>query len=206
MKKSILIGISGLPGSGKTRFARNLSSFFSKEQVLVFSSDNYYKSQDHIPLELRHETNFDHPDALDFDLMRLHIEALVSGNSVIAPVYDFVEHTRINQTVEMHSTPIIIIEGILLIAMEEIRKLMDIKVFIDVPPDICLIRKINRDMKQKQRGIDKIIDMHVKNVSDTSRAFVIPSKRYADVIVTGGGDNKHALNMFRLMMSELIQK
>ncbi len=205
MKTSTLIAVSGLSGSGKTRLVQNLCSFFNPGEVALFLSDNYYKNQDHIPIQLRDSVNYDHPSAIDADLMAEHIQQLAAGHDVATPLYDFVTHTSIKgMEVLVRSAPVIIVDGIFLLAIEKIRNMMDLKVFMDVPHDVCLVRRIYRDLKQKKRDLDTIMDMHMNNVSDMAQDFIIPSKRHADILVSRGGENKHALNMLKLTIQDIL--
>ncbi|MDZ5762042.1 Uridine kinase [Candidatus Cyrtobacter comes] len=205
MKTSTLVAVSGLSGSGKTRFVQNLYSFFDPQQVTLFSSDNYYKNQDHIPIQLRDGVNYDHPSAIDADLMAEHIQKLAEGDDILMPLYDFVTHTSIKgMEIMVRSAPVIIVEGLFLLAIEKIREMMDLKIFIDVPHDVCLVRRMYRDMKQKKRDLDTIMDMHMNNVSNMAQDFIIPSKRHADILFSRGGDNEHALNMLKLTIQNIL--
>ncbi len=203
-KRGILIGISGASGSGKTLVADTLYEQLGSEKVVILQEDSYYKNLSHLPFEERVKYNFDHPDAFDHDLLLLQLNELLAGKSVEHPVYDFTTHTRKNETRKVGPHEIIILEGILLLSVPEVRQLMDIKIFIDTQPDICFIRRLERDIKERERSVDSVINQYMKTVRPMYLQFVEPSKRYADIIIPHGGKNVIAIDIIRSKIEKLL--
>lgn len=189
----ILIGIAGGTGSGKTTLAQKIKKAFPNDSVFI-SQDSYYKDLSHLPIEERAKTNFDHPDSLDFTLMETHLLALMRGESIRQPLYSFHIHTREKETIEVQSTPLIIVEGILLFSIPKIRDLFDLKIYVDTDDDIRVLRRIERDMKERSREFDNIRYQYLSTVKPMHDQFVEPSKQFADIIVPRGGHNDIALN------------
>ncbi len=193
--KPLIIGIAGGTGSGKTTVARNVARALHTESVAFIDMDAYYRNFAHLPFEERRKVNWDHPDAFDWDLLIDQLTRLVAGESINKPVYDFVTHTRSEQTLVVPPARVVVIDGILLFADQRIRGLCDVKVFVEADADVRLIRRIRRDMKKRGRPLDDIIDQYLHTVQPMHLQFVEPSKRYADVIVPRGGHNPVAIDM-----------
>jgi uridine kinase len=190
---SLLVAIAGGSGSGKTTLAQQIHRSL-EEDVLIVSQDSYYKDLSHLPLEEREKTNFDHPDAIDFTLMHEQLNQLASGKSIAKPIYDFSIHSR-SGSEEVHSKRIIVVEGILVLAIPEIREMMDIKIFVDTDDDIRLLRRIERDIKERGRTLEGVHKQYIATVRPMHLKFVQASKRYADVIIPAEEPNPTALSM-----------
>ena len=192
---TILIGIAGGTGSGKTTLANRLVESFGGDEVSILRHDNYYKRHDDMPYEERCKLNYDHPDAFDTQLLYEHICALKGGKAIQMPVYDYTVHNRSDETVGVNPAPVIVLEGILIFAERRLCDLMDIKVFVDTDADVRILRRIIRDVKQRGRSLDSVIDQYLTTVKPMHEQFVEPSKRRADIIIPEGGENKVALDM-----------
>ena len=193
--KPLIIGIAGGTGSGKSTVARNVAKALSTSSVAFIDMDAYYRNFAHVPLEERRQINWDHPDAFDWELLIEQLSALVRGQAIDKPVYDFVSHTRSAQTVRIPAAEVVVIDGILLFTDARVRDLCDVKVFVDADADIRLIRRIRRDVAKRGRTLDDVIDQYLTTVQPMHLQFVEPSKRYADVIVPRGGHNPVAIEM-----------
>ena len=193
--KPLIIGIAGGTGSGKSTVARNVAQALSTSSVAFIDMDAYYRNFSHVPLEERRLINWDHPDAFDWDLLLAQLSALVAGEAIEKPVYDFVSHTRSTKTVRIPAADVVVIDGILLFVDGRVRDLCDVKVFVDADADIRLIRRIRRDVAKRGRSLDDVIDQYLTTVQPMHLQFVEPSKRYADVIVPRGGHNPVAIEM-----------
>ena len=191
---TMIIGIAGGTGSGKTTLTEKLKAEFG-EDVSVLYHDNYYKSHSEMPYEERTRLNYDHPDAFETDLMIRDIQALRRGETVRCPVYDYTIHDRSGETVEVRPTKVIIIEGILIFENQALRDLMDIKIFVDADADVRILRRIMRDVKKRGRSLDSVVNQYLTTVKPMHQQFVEPSKRYADIVVLEGGHNLVALDM-----------
>jgi len=191
----MIIGICGGTGSGKTTVANRILESVNASDVAFIQQDSYYRNLKDLPLDYRQAVNFDHPDALDNDLLVHHIRKLKGGGSVELPLYDFKTHTRRNETVMIDPKPIVIIEGILIFVDPRLLEQMDIKVFVDTPDDIRFIRRLRRDIAERGRTIDSVIDQYLKTVRPMHMQFVEPSKRYADVIIPEGGHNLVSIDL-----------
>ncbi len=181
----MVIGICGGSGSGKTTVAHKILDAV-RDRVLFIQHDHYYKDLSHLPLEDRHRLNFDHPDALDTDLLVEHVRMLKAGRPVERPVYDFTVHTRRPETVRIEPKPAILLEGILLFEHAGLRSLMDIKIFVDTDADLRFIRRLQRDITERGRTVESVIQQYMETVRPMHLEFVEPSKRYADVIIPEG--------------------
>ena len=190
----MVLGVAGGTGSGKTTLTRRLKERFG-DQISVISHDNYYKRQDHLTYDERCRTNYDHPDAFDTDLMDEHLAALKRGETIYCPVYDFSEHNRSDDLLEIKPAPVILVEGILIFASQELCDLMDIKVFVDTDADVRILRRIVRDVKKRGRTLDSVVSQYLTTVKPMHEQFVEPSKRRADLIIPEGGKNPVALEM-----------
>jgi uridine kinase len=191
----MIIGICGGTGSGKTTVANRILESVSASEVAFIQQDSYYRNLKDLPLDYRQAVNFDHPDALDNDLLVHHVKKLKAGGSVELPLYDFKTHTRLNETVLIEPKPIVIIEGILIFVDPRLLEQMDIKVFVDTPDDIRFIRRLRRDIAERARTIDSVIDQYLGTVRPMHMQFVEPSKRYADVIIPEGGHNLVSIDL-----------
>ena len=191
---TMIIGIAGGTGSGKTTLTEKLKAEFG-EDVSVLYHDNYYKSHSEMPYEERTRLNYDHPDAFETDLMIRDIQALRRGETVRCPVYDYTIHDRSGETVEVRPTKVIIIEGILIFENQALRDLMDIKIFVDTDADVRILRRITRDVMERGRSLESVIGQYLTTVKPMHQQFVEPSKRYADIVVLEGGHNLVALDM-----------
>lgn len=192
---TILIGIAGGTGSGKTTLADKLVDSFGSQEVTVIRQDNYYKRHDDMDYEQRAKLNYDHPDAFDSDLFYEHIVALKQGKPVEIPVYDYTIHNRSEETILINPTPVIVLEGIMLFVEKVLCDLMDIKVFVDTDADVRILRRIVRDVKERGRSLESVIGQYLTTVKPMREQFVEPSKRRADIIVPEGGENQVALEM-----------
>ncbi len=195
MTRPVIIGLAGGSGSGKSTILRRLLQELGPDRVSVLEHDAYYRDLCDIPLEDRLRVNYDHPDSLETSLLVQHVEALLDGKSVDKPIYDFTEHTRSDRTEHIDPTPIIIVEGILVLAEPELTERMDIRLFVDTDDDIRLIRRIRRDMVERGRSLESILGQYESTVRPMHIEFVEPSKRNADVIIPRGGRNEVAFDM-----------
>ena len=191
---TILIGIAGGTGSGKTTLTRHLKEHFGKD-VTVIGHDSYYKRQVGRTYEERAKVNYDHPNAFDTDLLIRHLQELKAGRSIQCPVYSFVEHNRTDQTVEIQPAKVIIVEGILIFENQELRDLMDIRIFVDSDADIRLCRRIKRDVEKRGRSLESVLTQYQQTVKPMHERYVEPSKKYAHLVVPEGGKNVVALDM-----------
>jgi len=185
----MIIGICGGTGSGKTTVANRILESVSRDEVIFLQQDSYYRDLDRMPLDYRRKVNFDHPDAIDNDLLVEHVRELKAGRAVELPVYDFKTHARRPETLRTEPRPIIIVEGILVFNDERLRREMDVKVFVDTPDDIRFIRRLRRDVAERGRTVESVIEQYLATVRPMHMQFVEPSKRHADVIIPEGGHN-----------------
>ena len=192
--QTMVIGIAGGTGSGKTTLTRKLKERFA-EDVTVINHDNYYKSHSHIPFAERCKLNYDHPDAFDTPLLIEHLTALRRGETVQCPTYDYSIHDRSDKTIQLRPTHVIIVEGILIFADPDVRELMDVKIFVDTDADTRILRRVLRDVKDRGRTLDSVVSQYLTTVKPMHEAFVEPSKKHADIIVPEGGRNTVALDM-----------
>jgi uridine kinase len=192
---SLIIGICGGTGSGKTTVANRILESVSASEVVFIQQDSYYRNITDLPLDYRHIANFDHPDALDNDLLVNHVRRLKSGEAVDLPLYDFRTHTRMNETRHVEPKPIVIVEGILIFADPRLLEQMDIKVFVDTPDDVRFIRRLRRDLAERGRTVESVIEQYIATVRPMHMQFVEPSKRHADVIIPEGGHNLVSIDL-----------
>lgn len=191
----MIIGICGGTGSGKTTIANRILASVSADEVVFIQQDLYYRNLKDMPLDYRNAANFDHPDALDNDLLVNHLKKLNAGEPVELPIYDFRTHTRLPDTTPIQAKPIVIVEGILIFAEPRVLEQMDIKVFVDTPDDIRFIRRLNRDIAERGRTLDSVIEQYINTVRPMHNQFVEPSKRHADVIIPEGGHNLVSIDL-----------
>ena len=204
--KPVVIGIAGGSGSGKTTVQRQIMQVFGPERIALLDHDAYYKDLSHLPFEERMVFNFDHPDALETALMVQHIDQLIAGQPVEKPVYNFTTHSREAYTERVEPRSVIILEGILILAEPALRERMDIKIFVDTPDDVRLMRRIRRDMVERGRPIENILDQYERTVRPMHLEFVEPSKRYADIIIPRGGHNQVAIEMVMARIAALLNR
>lgn len=193
--KPLVIGIAGGSGSGKTSVTNAIYDVFKDHSVVVIEHDYYYKDQSHLSFEERLETNYDHPLAFDTDLLIQHIHQLINRQKIEKPIYDYTEHTRSAETMIIEPKDVIIVEGILILEEIELRELMDIKLFVDTDADLRIVRRILRDIHERGRSIDSVIEQYLSVVRPMHNQFVEPTKKYADIIVPEGGKNKVAIDL-----------
>ncbi len=204
--RAFIIGICGGTGSGKTTITNRLSRELADSGVLVLQQDHYYKDLSHLPLEERSQHNFDHPNALDAELFIEHVRQLKDGKSIERPVYDFTQHRRVQETARLESQPAILVEGILIFENEALRNLMDIKIFVDTDADLRFIRRLVRDIRDRGRTLESVVEQYQKTVRPMHLEFVEPSKRYADIIIPEGGHNEVGIDLVLQKVRSLISK
>ncbi|MBQ6654979.1 MAG: uridine kinase [Erysipelotrichaceae bacterium] len=205
MKKPVVIGIAGGSASGKTSVAEILcQSFDDSKSVTIIRQDDYYKNQSHLPFQERLKTNYDHPFAFDNDLLVEQLDALIAGKSIEKPTYDYVNHTRSSVTEIVEPADVILLEGLFVLEDEELKKRLDIKVYIDTDADIRFIRRLKRDVKERGRTLESVCDQYMNTVRVMHEAFVEPSKRYADVIIPEGSHNRVAIDLLLTKISSVI--
>ncbi len=203
-KRSVIVGVAGGTGSGKTTIARTIYEQLGPDKVAYIPHDAYYYDLSHLPLEERAKRNFDHPDSLETSLLIEHLKQLREGLPVEIPVYDFATHTRRPETRRVEPRPIILVEGILVFVEPELRDLMDIKIYVDTDPDIRFIRRLVRDINERGRTMESVIRQYLETVRVMHLEFVEPSKRYADIIIPEGGFNTVALDMVLARLRSMI--
>ncbi len=203
-KKGILIGIAGASGSGKTLLANTIIQQLGTDKVTMIAEDSYYRDLSEVPLDQRQNHNFDHPDAFDHELLYEHLQLLLAGESIEQPVYDFTTHSRKQETRKYGPHNIIVLEGILIFTELKIRSLMDIKVFIDTPMDICFIRRLLRDIEDRGRTMESVVDQYLNTVKPMYHQFIEPSKRHADIIIPHGGKNIVGVDLLKTKIDQLL--
>lgn len=204
--RPLIIGVAGGTGSGKTTVARKLKESYPPHCVQVIAQDSYYKDQSHIPLEERHKTNYDHPNAYDNELLIAHLDALRRGESVEQPVYSFITHTRVAETKTVNPAHILVVEGILALEDARLRERMDVKIFVQTDADVRFIRRLKRDILERGRALNDVIEQYQKVVRPMHLQFTEPSKRYADIIIPEGGSNVVAIEMVRAWIDNMLTK
>lgn len=206
MKNCILIGVAGGSGSGKTTVAHNLVKAFKSEDAVLVEQDAYYRELTNLTIEEKAAVNFDHPDSIEFDLLKEHLTKLVNNEAIDRPIYDFTTHARKEGSVRIEPSKIIIVEGILLFAVPEIREMFDVKIFVDTDADEMILRRIERDMNERGRSFESVKNQYLTTVKPMYLEFCEPSKRYADVIIPRGGENKVAIDMITSNLKRFLQK
>ncbi|EED32737.1 uridine kinase [gamma proteobacterium NOR5-3] len=202
-----VIAIAGPSGSGKSLFAETLCAEVRRDApqlgVVLIKEDAYYRDQGQIPFEDREKVNYDHPSAIEQDLLARHLRELTAGNAVESPLYDYTVHSRKSETVRIEPAAVIIVEGILLLTDAALREAFDIKFYMDTPLDICLLRRMARDIKERGRSLDSVTTQYQQTVRPMYHEFIRPSVRYADMVITRGGRNRVALDVVRNMLLSL---
>ncbi|HPS10971.1 MAG TPA: uridine kinase [Paludibacteraceae bacterium] len=202
----LIIGIAGGTGSGKTTVVRKIVERLPAGEVVLLPQDSYYKDSSHLPLEERLEINFDHPDSIEFDLLTKHLKELRKGHSVEQPIYSYLTCTRADETITVNPRDVVIVEGILVLCNPELRKMMDLKVFVDADPDDRLIRVINRDIVERGRSVNKVMERYEQTVKPMHQQFIEPTKRYADLIIPQGGNNHIAIDILTKYIENNLNK
>ena len=203
-KKTIILGIAGPSASGKSLLANTIVNGLGSDQVVIITEDSYYKDNSHLPFEAREKINYDHPDAFDHALLVEHIKQLQAGKSVQIPIYSHSKHVRLPETRHVGGHSIIIVEGILLFSEETLRELMDIRIFMSAPLDVCLIRRLKRDVVERHRSVASVLLQYETTVRPMYLQFIEPSSRYADLIVPRGGENHIAIDTIQAKIRELL--
>jgi len=201
----LIIGIAGGTGSGKTTVVNRIIESLPQGEVVVIPQDSYYMDNSHLPLEQRQEMNFDHPESIEFELLVEHIRKLKNGEPIEQPIYSYLTCTRAKETVPIQPRHVIIVEGILIFSCDELRKLMDIKVFVDADADDRLSRVIARDIVERGRSVNKVLERYEKTVKPMHLQFIEPTKRYADIIVPQGGNNSVAINILTSIIEKTLR-
>ena len=202
----LIIGVGGGSGSGKTTVVNKIVEGIGKDQIVLIEHDSYYRDLSHLPLSERVKQNFDHPASLETELLIRHLDALKKGYKIDMPVYDFVEHTRAAETISVEPRKVILIDGILIFSEPNLRKRMDIKLFVDTDDDVRLLRRLKRDINERGRDFDGVLNQYELYVRPMHLEFVEPSKRYADIIIPRGGENIVALDMINALIKRKLQE
>ena len=206
----IIIAITGASASGKSSIAstvhKELCNELGCQEIGIIAEDSYYKDQSHLEMSERVKMNYDHPNSMDRDLLIQHLKDLKNGTAVDIPVYSYVDHTRTGETKHFTPKKIVILEGILLLTDERVRQVADISVFVDTPSDICFIRRLQRDMEERGRSLQSVIDQYRATVRPMFLQFIEPSKQYADIVIPRGGKNRIAINMLKAQSLHLLNE
>lgn len=206
MSSSLIIAIAGASGSGKSLFTENLLKEFCEQgkQVQVLREDHYYRAQDHLAMAEREKNNYDHPNAFEHELLVTHLQSLKNNQAIDYPHYCYKTHTRLAETTKLDPAPVIIVEGIMLLACPELQPLYDVKIFVDTPLDICLLRRIKRDIAERGRTLSSVAQQYESTVKPMYHQFIAPSRFTADVIVTQGGENRIALDVIKSHIQQAL--
>lgn len=205
-KPPFIIGIAGASGSGKTTLSERILEEIGKDKIALLPHDAYYRNQDHRSFEERLKVNYDHPESLETELLIEHIHQLKNGQTVQLPVYDFVHHTRAKEVIQVEPKKLILIEGILIYVEKQLRQLFDMKLYVDTDQDICFIRRLRRDIVERGRTMESVVNQYLQMVRPSFLEFVEPTKRYADVIIPEGGLNQVASEMVIARLNNLLQR
>ncbi len=203
-EKPIIVGVAGGTASGKTTISDAILARVGRDRVAFIQHDAYYRNQSHLPFEERVKVNYDHPDSLETELLIAHLDALCRWQAVDMPVYDFAQHTRAAQTRRVEPRPVILVEGILIFAEKALREHFDIKIYVDADPDLRVIRRIQRDIAERGRTVDSVVEQYLRTVRPMHIEFVEASKRYADVIIPHGGFNLIAIDMVSTRIMSML--
>ncbi|MEH7490782.1 uridine kinase [Neobacillus niacini] len=206
MRKPVVIGVAGGSGSGKTSVTKAIYDSFKGHSITMIQQDYYYKDQSDLPFEERLKTNYDHPLAFDNELLIEHIEKLLRYEPIEKPVYDYSIHTRSKEVIAVEPKDVIILEGILILEDERLRNLMDIKLYVDTDADIRIIRRLSRDIKERGRTLDSVIEQYTNVVRPMHNQFIEPTKRYADVIIPEGGQNHVAIDLMVTKIQTILEQ
>jgi len=205
-----IIAIAGASASGKSLFSQTIYNELVNElepgAIAILEEDAYYRDQSHLPFDHRTQTNYDHPDAFEHELMCKHLMQLRAGNAVEVPIYDYAQHTRSEKTRRINPAKVIIVEGILLLSDEKLREEFNIKVFIDTPLDICLMRRMQRDIEERGRSLPSVIEQYQATVRPMFYQFIEPSKQNSDLVVTRGGKNRVAIDLIKSKITQILQQ
>ena len=201
--KPFVMGIGGGSGSGKSTIVQELKEQLGPEKMSVLHHDAYYRHRPELTIEERHKINFDHPDSLETQLMVKHLDQLISGKNVNIPIYDFEQHLRSSKTKQVAPCPILIIDGILVLNETKLREKMNLIVFVDVPPDLRFIRRLERDLCERGRSVESVTTQYLSTVRPMHEKFVEPSKQYADILIPGGGHNLQAVRLLLALLKTL---
>lgn len=204
--KPVIIGVTGGSGSGKTSVTKAIYDVFQDQSIAIIEQDYYYKDQGNIPYEERLKTNYDHPLAFDNDLLIEHISQLLNREAIEKPVYDYTVHTRSEKTIPVEPKDVIIVEGILVLEDERLRNLMDIKLYVDTDSDLRIIRRMLRDINERGRTIDSVVDQYINVVRPMHNQFIEPTKRYADIIIPEGGQNHVAIDLMVTKIQTILEQ
>ncbi|PUB12251.1 uridine kinase [Paenisporosarcina sp. OV554] len=204
-KRPIVIGIAGGSGSGKTSVTKAIYDVYKEKSVVVIEQDYYYKDQSHLEFEERLATNYDHPHAFDNELLIEHIHQLLSRHAIEKPVYNYEIHTRSSEKIVIEPQDVIILEGILVLDDERLRELMDIKLFVDTDSDLRIIRRIMRDINERGRSIESVVEQYLSVVRPMHNQFIEPTKRYADIIIPEGGQNQVAIDLMVTKIKTILE-
>ena len=202
----LIIGIAGGTGSGKTTVVRKILERLPQGEVVILPQDSYYRDSSHLPMESRLEINFDHPDSIEFELLVKHLKELKKGKTIEQPIYSYLTCTRAVETIPIQPREVIIVEGILVLSNPELRKMMDLKVFVDADADDRLIRVINRDIIERGRSVNKVMERYECTVKPMHLQFIEPSKRFADLIIPQGGNNHIAIDILTKYIENNLEK
>ena len=200
----VIIGVAGGTGSGKTTVASRILERVGTEHITYIAHDAYYRDLGHLPQRLRAQVNFDHPDALETELLVEHLKQLRQGHPVEIPIYDFTSHTRTDETRRVETASIVIVEGILVFVEPDLRRLFDVKIYIDTDADVRFIRRLRRDLEERGRSVESVCEQYLSTVRPMHLEFVEPSKRYADVIIPEGGFNEVAIEMVAARITGML--
>jgi len=203
---TVVIGVAGGSGSGKTTVSRTILSRIGRRAITYLQHDSYYRDLSHLPMDEREDRNFDHPDSLETELLVEHLERLREGEAVEVPIYDFTRHVRAGETEEAEPNPVVLVEGILVLAEPDLREQLDVKIYVDTAADLRFIRRLRRDIEDRGRTLDSVIEQYRESVRPMHLEFVEPSKRHADVIVPEGGFNTVALDLLADHVSQRIRE
>ena len=204
MKRAVVVGITGGTGSGKSTVAKEIFKSLPEKNILIIQQDAYYKKQSHLSMEKRIKTNYDHPLAFDTELLIDHLNKLISFQPIEKPIYDFSIHDRKKETVRVEPREIIILEGIMLLEDSRLRNLLDIKIFVDTDPDVRILRRIKRDIRDRGRTLESVVKQYLSTVKPAHNQFIEPTKKYADIIIPEGGYNKVAIDIMAAKVRSVV--
>lgn len=204
-KKPIVVGVTGGSGSGKTTVTKAIYDYFQGHSILMLEQDYYYKDQSHLPMQERRKTNYDHPLAFDTDLLIEHLKMLLNYETIEKPVYDYTIDTRSSEVIIQEPKEVIILEGILILEDPRLRELMDIKVYVDTDDDIRFIRRLTRDINDRDRTMESVIDQYLSVVKPMHNEFIEPTKKFADIIFPEGGKNRVAIDLMTTKIASILQ-